>query len=56
MGFPHPGRMLTKYCRRIVLALILFGVPYGCLELLAAEGRFRPGMPGEAFVKVLRHI
>ena len=48
------GRMLTKYCRRIVLALILFGVPYGCLELLAAEGRFRPGMPGEAFVKVLR--
>ena len=48
------GRMLTKYCRRIVLALILFGVPYGCLELLAAEGRFRLGMPGEAFVKVLR--
>lgn len=48
------GRMLTKYCRRIVLALFLFGVPYGCLELAAEEGSFRFGMLGEAFVRVLR--
>ncbi len=48
------GRMLTKYCRRIALALILFGVPYGCLELVMAEGGFRFGMLGEAFLMVLR--
>lgn len=27
-------RMLTKYCRRIILALFLFGVPYACMELV----------------------
>lgn len=48
------GRMLTKYCRRIVLALFLFGVPYACLEQVMTERSFRPGMPGEAFLMVLR--
>lgn len=48
------GKMLTVYCRRIALALFLFGVPYGCLEMIAAEGDFRLGMPGEAFLMVLR--
>lgn len=48
------GKMLTKYCRRVVLALLAFGTPYACLELIATEGRFRPGMPGEAFLMVLQ--
>lgn len=48
------GGMLTKYCRRIVLALFLFGVPYGCLERMMTERCFRPGMVGEAFRMVLR--
>lgn len=33
-------RMLLKYCRRIVLALFIFGVPYACMELLLIEGVF----------------
>lgn len=48
------GRMLTKYCRRVFLALLLFGVPYACLELIATEGGFRRGMPGEAVLMVLQ--
>lgn len=47
-------RMLTKYCRRIVLALFLFGVPYACLEQMMTERSFRPGMVGEAVLRVLR--
>ena len=48
------GKMIVKYCRRIALALFLFGVPYGCVELVAMEGGFRPGMLGEAILMVLR--
>lgn len=48
------GRMLTKYCRRILLALFLFGVPYACLEQMMTQRRFRLGMVGEAFLMVLR--
>lgn len=47
-------RMVTKYCRRIVLALFLFGVPYACLEQAAVEGGFRVTMVGEAFLRVIR--
>lgn len=47
-------KMATKYCRRVVLALFLFGVPYACLELTAQEKGFRMGMPGEGFLMVLR--
>lgn len=48
------GRMLTKYCRRIVLALFLFGVPYACMEQIVLEGSFGPEMVGRAFVMVVR--
>ena len=57
--FLNPGRqigigsMVTKYCRRIVLALFLFGMPYGCLELTAVEGGFCPGMLWETFLGLL---
>lgn len=46
--------MATKYCRRVVIALFLFGVPYACLEQIAAERTFRPGMILEGFFMVLR--
>ena len=58
--FLHPGRritflqMLTKYCKRILLALFLFGIPYACLEQIMAEGTFRPTMAGEAVLLVLQ--
>lgn len=42
--------MLFKYCRRILLALILFGIPYSFLELLAQERVFRLEMLWEAVV------
>lgn len=48
------GKMLTKYCRRIVRALFLFGVPYGCMELAMVEGKFRVGMLMEAFLDLFR--
>lgn len=37
-------QMVTKYCRRIVLALFLFGVPYACLEQMAIQRTLRPAM------------
>ncbi len=46
--------MLARYCRRILLALFLFGVPYACLEQIALEHTFRMEMPGRAFLMVLR--
>ncbi len=47
-------RMLTKYCRRILLALFGFGVPYALLEQIATERSFRPDMVGRGFLMVLR--
>lgn len=47
-------RMLTKYCRRIILALFLFGVPYACMELVMAEQRVTMGMVGEAVLMVCK--
>lgn len=47
-------QMLLKYCRRIVLALFLFGVPYACLELIAGERTFRLDMLREGVVMVLK--
>lgn len=41
---------ICKYCRRILLALILFGIPYSFLELLAVERSFRPKMIWEAVI------
>lgn len=47
-------QMLKKYCRRILLALLLFGIPYACMELVAVERTFRPGMLWQSFLMVLR--
>ncbi len=52
--FLNPERELTypvmikKYCRRIALAILLFGVPYAASELIVAERTFRVGMIPEA--------
>ncbi len=52
--FLNPKRTLTypvmikKYCRRIALAILLFGVPYAASELVVAERTIRPGMFPEA--------
>lgn len=48
------GKMLKKYCRRIFLALLVFGVPYALLEQIAVEHAFRWNMAGQSFVMVLR--
>lgn len=48
------ANILKKYCRRILLALFMFGVPYACMEQVAAEGCFRWDMAGKAFLMVLR--
>lgn len=47
-------QMLVKYCRRILLALFLFGVPYACIELVLAERSLEIGMFGRAVVMVFR--
>lgn len=52
--FLNPERTLTypvmikKYCRRIALAILLFGVPYAASELVVVERTIRPGMFPEA--------
>lgn len=49
-----PKRKITwkdaifRYCRRIVLALAVFGIPYALLELVMTERTFRAGMLPEA--------
>lgn len=58
--FLNPARnftakqMLVKYCRRILLALILFGIPYACIELIISEHDFNVGMMGRAVLMVLQ--
>lgn len=47
-------QMLRKYCRRIVLALFLFGMPYAYVELFIRQRSFQEGMIGQAFLMVLR--
>ncbi|MCH5345025.1 MAG: acyltransferase [Acetatifactor sp.] len=44
--------MLWKYCRRILFALFLFGVPFACLEQIATERTFRFGMIGESVLMI----
>lgn len=57
--FLHPERELTypvmigKYCRRIALAILLFGVPYAASELVVAERTFRIRMIPEALKMTL---
>ena len=48
------SRIVTKYCRRVVLALLVFGVPYAWVELIVTEGNFRPGMLWQGVIRVLR--
>ena len=48
------GKMLTRYCRRVALALLLFGVPYACLELIVTQRGLRWGMLWESFLMVLQ--
>ncbi|MCR5754676.1 MAG: acyltransferase [Acetatifactor sp.] len=42
-------KMLSKYIRRIVLALFIFGVPYALLEMIATERTFHIIMIPKAF-------
>ena len=57
--FLNPKRTLTypvmikKYCRRIALAILLFGVPYAASELVVAEKSFRIMMIPEALKMAL---
>lgn len=48
------SRIVTKYCRRVALALLVFGVPYAWVELIVTEGNFRPGMLWQGVIRVLR--
>ena len=47
-------QMLKKYCRRILLALFLFGIPYAMLELLVVERTFRFSMLWQSIWLVLQ--
>lgn len=57
--FLNPARefslrqMVGKYCRRIVCALFLFGVPYACIELCLTGESVRVEMLGKAVLMVL---
>ena len=57
--FLNPKRTLTypvmikKYCRRIALAILLFGVPYAASELVVTERTFRVMMIPEALKMTL---
>ena len=57
--FLNPRRILTypvmikKYCRRIALAILLFGVPYAASELVVTERTFRIMMIPEALKMTL---
>lgn len=57
--FLNPERTLTypvmikKYCRRIALAILLFGVPYAASELAVTERTFRIRMIPEALKMTL---
>ena len=57
--FLNPERTLTypvmikKYCRRIALAILLFGVPYAASELVVAERTFRIRIIPEALKMTL---
>lgn len=48
------SKMVTKYCRRVALALLLFGVPFAWLELAATAGHFRPSMLWQGIVRILQ--
>ena len=45
--------VITKYCKRVVLALLLFGVPFACIELIVTQREFDFTMVGTAVWMVL---
>lgn len=47
-------KMLTKYCRRVAAALLLFGVPYAWVELVVKERTFRADILWRGLLMVLR--
>ncbi len=47
-------KMLTKYCRRVAAALLLFGVPYAWVELAAKERALQTDMLWRGLQMVLR--
>ena len=47
-------QMLKKYCRRILLALFVFGVPYAVLELILVERTIRLSMVWQGVLMVLQ--
>lgn len=51
---PNLRIMATKYCSRILLALLFFGVPYACIERIATEKRVSLKIVGNSFLDVLR--
>lgn len=46
--------MLFKYCRRILLALFLFGVPFACMEQILLSRSFDISMLGKGIIMVCR--
>jgi len=46
--------MLLKYCRRILLALFLFGVPFACMEQIMSSRSFKLQMVGKGFLMVCK--
>lgn len=38
------GKMIRKYCRRILLALLVFGIPYAFIEMVLTERAVQFGM------------
>lgn len=38
------GKMIQKYCRRILLALLVFGIPYAFIEMVLTERSVQLGM------------
>ena len=51
---PDMRIMATRYCPRILLALSIFGIPYACIERIAAEKSFSLKTVGIGFLDVLR--
>lgn len=47
-------KIVSKYCRRILFALLLFGVPYACMEQVMVQRCFRIEMIVESFLMVCR--
>ena len=46
--------MIIKYCKRIVLALFLFGVPFACIEQIAVARTFQIKMIPLSFLMVIQ--